>query len=126
MSTLDTTPQTTSFNYRSATFRPDPFHDVSRYLPQHQAIITTQDNWKISLSNEMTNQILAIHQHNIIGKYIFDFIDPTYRHTLLDKILKSRDQQRQNSNILIISGDIVIIKYLRVIDGLLIYCRFLL
>jgi hypothetical protein len=99
---------TLSSNYRSATFRPDPSHDVfSRYLPQHQAIITTQDNWKISLSNETTSQILAIQQNNIIGKYIFDFIDPTYRHILLDKILNSRDQQHASNSILIISGDIV-------------------
>lgn len=87
---------------------------ISRYLPQNQAVITTQDNWRISLSNQIAVNILSgskriQHQDHFIGKHILDFIDVTHRPLLLAKIVKRR-QDHNHSNLngtVLICGDIV-------------------
>ncbi|KAI9354000.1 kinase-like domain-containing protein [Pilaira anomala] len=87
---------------------------ISRYLPQNQAVITTQDNWRISLSNQIAVNILSgskrmQHQDYFIGKHILDFIDVTHRPLLLAKIVKRR-QDHHHSNLngtVLICGDII-------------------
>lgn len=88
-------------------------HNISRYLPQNQAVITTQDNWRISLSNHIAAMILSGSKRNntqdFIGKHILDFIDVSHRPLLLEKIVKRRDDY-QHVNIngsVLICGDVV-------------------
>lgn len=87
--------------------------NISRFLPQNQAIITTQDNWRISLSNHIATMILSgskrSSNQDFIGKHILDFIDVSHRPLLLDKIVKRRDDYQHvniNGNVLI-CGDVV-------------------
>lgn len=86
--------------------------NISRYLPQNQAVITTQDNWRISLANHIATTILSgsISNLDFIGKHILDFIDVTHRPLLLAKIVKRRQEHhntcKRNGNVLI-CGDIV-------------------
>ncbi|KAI8343773.1 kinase-like domain-containing protein [Choanephora cucurbitarum] len=93
-----------------------PLYPISRYLPQNQAVITTQDNWYISLSNDIASLMFSgvTKKENtalpsLIGKRILDFIDISHRPILLDKIVKRRDdlprQMSANGNILI-CGDV--------------------
>jgi hypothetical protein len=86
----------------------------TRYLPQKQAVIATQDNWRISVVNHIATMILSGSERNtneaFIGKHILDFIDADYRHLLLEKIVKRReelhDSYKPSGNILI-CGDMV-------------------
>ncbi|KAI7899810.1 kinase-like domain-containing protein [Cokeromyces recurvatus] len=90
---------------------------ISRYLPQNQAVITTQDNWRISLLNQIATMILSglqrdLTEQDFIGKHILDFIDVNYRPLLLDKIVKMRDDSPQSYHlhshgIVLICGDII-------------------
>lgn len=86
---------------------------ISRYLPQNQAVITTQDNWRISLANHIATMILSGSKRNntqdFIGKHILDFIDVSHRPLLLEKIVERRDDY-QHVNIngsVLICGDVV-------------------
>ncbi|KAI8646005.1 kinase-like domain-containing protein [Parasitella parasitica] len=88
--------------------------NISRYLPQNQAVITTLDNWKISLTNHIATMILSGSKRNdaqsFIGKHILDFIDVSHRPLLLDKIVKRRDDYNQNVNYsgnVLICGDVI-------------------
>ncbi|CAO3634625.1 unnamed protein product [Mucor fragilis] len=92
-------------------------HNISRYLPQNQAVITTQDNWRISLSNHIAAMILSGSKRNntqdFIGKHILDFIDVSHRPLLLEKIVKRRDDYQHvniNGSVLICGDVIPIIK----------------
>lgn len=86
---------------------------ISRYLPQNQAVITTQDNWRISLSNHIATLVLSGSNENnnrdFIGKHILDFIDVTHRPLLLDKIYKSRENNGRSDfkGRVLICGDVV-------------------
>lgn len=86
---------------------------ISRYLPQNQAVITTQDNWRISLSNHIATLVLSGSNENnnqdFIGKHILDFIDVTHRPLLLDKIFKSRENNGRSDlkGRVLICGDVV-------------------
>lgn len=86
---------------------------ISRYLPQNQAVITTQDNWRISLSNHIATLVLSGSNENnnqdFIGKHILDFIDVTHRPLLLDKIYKSRENHRRSDSKgrVLICGDVI-------------------
>ncbi|KAI8352938.1 kinase-like domain-containing protein [Blakeslea trispora] len=95
---------------------PLSLYPISRYLPQSQAVITTQDNWFISLSNDIANLMFSgvTKKENtalpsFIGKRILDCIDISHRPILLEKIVKRRDelprQMNTNGNILI-CGDV--------------------
>lgn len=97
----------------STTTNPSIDSNISRYLPQNQAVITTQDNWRISLSNHIATMILSGSKRNnnqdFIGKHILDFIDVTHRPLLLEKIVKRREDHH-HSNIngsVLICGDVV-------------------
>lgn len=89
---------------------------ISRYLPQNQAVVTTQDNWRISLLNHIATSVLSgsstaqdNNNNSIIGKHILDFIDVSHRPLLLDKIVKTRENN-QHSNLngsVLICGDVV-------------------
>ncbi|KAI8994511.1 kinase-like domain-containing protein [Pilobolus umbonatus] len=87
----------------------------TRYLPQNQAIITTHDNWRISLLNETAVSILSgsrINQANdYMGTHILEYIDTSFRSILLEKIVKRREDDGatrfpSKGNILI-GGDMV-------------------
>ncbi|KAI8884114.1 Pkinase-domain-containing protein [Backusella circina FSU 941] len=86
----------------------------TRYLPQKQAVIATQDNWRISVANQIAAMILSGSERNtseaFIGKHILDFVDADYRHFLLEKIVKRREElfgsNKPSGNILI-CGDMV-------------------
>ena len=88
--------------------------NISRFLPQNQAVVTTQDNWRISLSNHIATAILSGSKRNssqnFIGKHILDFIDVTHRPLLLDKIVTTRENGNSHSNSngrVLICGDVV-------------------
>ncbi|CEP19451.1 hypothetical protein [Parasitella parasitica] len=91
---------------------------ISRYLPQNQAVITTLDNWRVSLLNHIATMILSGSQskntQDFVGKHVLDFIDVSHRSSLLDKIVKQRDGYNQhvgyNGNVLICGDVIPIIK----------------
>ncbi|RCH85487.1 hypothetical protein CU098_002288, partial [Rhizopus stolonifer] len=96
-----------------------PIYTISRYLPQNQAIITTQDNWRISLSNHIANLMFSgvtkkEDTHSFIGKLILDYIDINHRPILLNKIVKRREdlprQTSTNGNVLICGDAIPILK----------------
>ena len=106
-----TTTKTSTTTCISSTSSTD--QNISRYLPQNQAVITTQDNWRISLSNHIATMILSgskkINNQDFIGKHILDFIDVSHRPLLLDKIVKRRDDYQHvnvNGNVLV-CGDVV-------------------
>ncbi|KAI9481396.1 MAG: kinase-like domain-containing protein [Benjaminiella poitrasii] len=87
--------------------------NILRYLPQNQAVITTQDNWRISLLNQIATMILSGSQKNqneqdFIGKHILDFIDVSYRPLLLDKIVKIRDDSPCSYNNTNTNGTVLI------------------
>lgn len=102
----------------STTSTPTIESNISRYLPQNQAVITTQDNWRISLSNHIATMVLSGSKRNnnqdFIGKHILDFIDVTHRPLLLEKIVKRReDHHHSNLNgSVLICGDVVSISLL--------------
>jgi hypothetical protein len=80
---------------------------ATRYLPQNQAVITTQDNWRISLSNHIATGIFGL---DLTGKHILDFIDVSHRPLLLDRVVKTRESQpsvTSNGGSVLICGDIV-------------------
>ncbi|KAG2235670.1 hypothetical protein INT48_008546 [Thamnidium elegans] len=85
--------------------------NISRYLPQNQAVITTQDNWRISLANHIATRILSgsISSLDFIGKHILDFIDVTHRPLLLAKIVKRRQDHNYSklNGTVLICGDII-------------------
>lgn len=110
-----TTTKTSTTTCISSTSSTD--QNISRYLPQNQAVITTQDNWRISLSNHIATMILSgskkINNQDFIGKHILDFIDVSHRPLLLDKIVKRRDDYQHvnvNGNVLVCGDVIPIIK----------------
>ncbi|KAI7878361.1 kinase-like domain-containing protein, partial [Mucor mucedo] len=97
----------------TTTTKPAIDSNISRYLPQNQAVITTQDNWRISLSNHIATMVLSGSKRNnnqdFIGKHILDFIDVTHRPLLLEKIVKRReDHHHSNLNgSVLICGDVL-------------------
>ncbi|KAI8981586.1 hypothetical protein BDF20DRAFT_861904 [Mycotypha africana] len=81
--------------------------NISRYLPQNQAVITTQDNWRISIANNNADRLLSgtdatstsvstKANNRFIGRHILDFIAPSHKTLLLEKIVKRREEEDEN------------------------------
>lgn len=100
----------TSSNTNTKTKSTATTSTASRYLPQNQAVITTQDNWRISLVNHIATTVFSSESQDVlVGKHILDFIDVSHRPLLLDRIVKRRENQRSCSSLgsVLICGDIV-------------------
>lgn len=77
----------------------------SRYLPQTQAVLTTEDNWKITLVNPTAH---SLFKRDLLDLHVLEVIDVSYRSLLLDKIVKAREEG--NSPILICGSPVAILK----------------
>jgi hypothetical protein len=84
------------------------YHEHTRLLPQqqqqHQAILTTYDDWRIILTNDIAQEVLmGYHDHflqsdnnELVGKSVInDLIDPTYQ-TRLKEIVHERRLELMN------------------------------
>ncbi|KAG0173038.1 hypothetical protein DFQ30_009055 [Apophysomyces sp. BC1015] len=70
-------------------------HNPTRFLPQNQAIITTYDDWRIILTNDIAAFVLVGDggcNHGLVGKSVLDFIAPTFHSRLKDMIAKRRTE----------------------------------
>ncbi|KAG2217861.1 hypothetical protein INT45_012776, partial [Circinella minor] len=80
----------------STTIFPHPaLHNTSRFLPQNQAILTTYDDWRVILSNDIAAQVLVGiggSCRGLVGKSVVDFIEPSYRDRFLDMVTKRREE----------------------------------
>ena len=80
----------------STTIFPHPaLHNTSRFLPQNQAILTTYDDWRVILSNDIAALVLVGiggSSRGLVGKSVVDFIEPSYRDRFLDMVTKRREE----------------------------------
>ncbi|KAI8137773.1 hypothetical protein BJV82DRAFT_583429 [Fennellomyces sp. T-0311] len=80
----------------TATIFPHPaLHNTSRFLPQNQAILTTYDDWRVILSNDIAALVLVGvggSCRGLVGKSVVDFIEPSYRSRFLDMVIKRREE----------------------------------
>ncbi|KAI9250135.1 hypothetical protein BDA99DRAFT_564106 [Phascolomyces articulosus] len=70
-------------------------HNTSRFLPQNQAILTTYDDWRVILSNDIAALVLVGMGgscRGLVGKSVVDFIEPSYRDRFLDMVTKRREE----------------------------------
>ncbi|KAI8343080.1 hypothetical protein BC941DRAFT_508532 [Chlamydoabsidia padenii] len=86
-----------------ALFPHPALHNPTRFLPQNQAILTTYDDWKVILSNNIASFVLVggggngIHGHrgfcsSLVGKYVLDYVDESFRPRLQAMIKKRRQE----------------------------------
>ncbi|KAG1472454.1 hypothetical protein G6F56_001532 [Rhizopus delemar] len=75
----------------------------SRYLPQTQAVITTQDDWKITTANQAAHQLFKRDFNNY---HVLDLIDSSQHCMLIDQIVKTREEDKSSA---LISGYPVLI-----------------
>ncbi|KAI9009913.1 hypothetical protein CLU79DRAFT_774464 [Phycomyces nitens] len=69
-------------------------HHPTRFLPQNQAIITTHEDWRISVSNNEAASILVGTQggaKDLVGKLILNFIDPASRTQFVSDVVRRRE-----------------------------------
>ncbi|KAI9319609.1 hypothetical protein BX666DRAFT_1914391 [Dichotomocladium elegans] len=82
--------------YSSAPLIQQPaLHNSSRFLPQNQAILTTYDDWRVILSNDIAASVLVGAGgscRSLVGKSVVEFVDPLYRTRLLEMISKRRKE----------------------------------
>ncbi|KAI9492015.1 hypothetical protein BDB00DRAFT_873852 [Zychaea mexicana] len=80
----------------SANIFPHPaLHNTSRFLPQNQAILTTYDDWRVILSNDIAALVLVGiggSCRGLVGKSVVDFIEPSYRNRFLDMVTRRREE----------------------------------
>ncbi|ORY96432.1 kinase-like domain-containing protein [Syncephalastrum racemosum] len=70
-------------------------HNPSRFLPQNQAILTTYDDWRVILSNDVAGLVLVGTGgscRGLVGNCVVDYIEPTYRSRFLDMVMRRREE----------------------------------
>ncbi|KAI8093406.1 kinase-like domain-containing protein [Halteromyces radiatus] len=84
-----------------ALFPHPALHNPTRFLPQNQAILTTYDDWKIILSNNIASFVLVggssgtngyVRPSSLVGKSVLDYIDVSFRSRLQAMIKKRRQE----------------------------------
>ncbi|SAM07116.1 hypothetical protein [Absidia glauca] len=87
-----------------ALFPHPALHNPTRFLPQNQAILTTYDDWKVILSNNIASFVLVgggggggINGHrrfcsSLVGKSVLDYVDESFRGRLQAMIKKRRQE----------------------------------
>ncbi|KAI8070696.1 hypothetical protein BC940DRAFT_295349 [Gongronella butleri] len=79
-----------------ALFPHPALHNVSRFMPHSQAILTTYDDWNIILSNNIAPIVFGA-DHNqpptsMVGRSVLHYIDESFR-TRLHEIIHTRRQE---------------------------------
>lgn len=89
-------------------------HNPSRFLPQNQAILTTYDDWRVILSNDVAGLVLVGTGgscRGLVGTCVIDFIEPTYRSRFLDMVMRRRDElgrsDENTGGMVLICGNVV-------------------
>ncbi|GAA5798995.1 hypothetical protein HPULCUR_004404 [Helicostylum pulchrum] len=106
-------------------------HLHNRLKQQHQAILTTYDDWRIILTNSLAQDVLVSHLHPqinqqqqmlLVGKSVMDLIEPAYRNRLRSIIVKRRNEfihaQHVGGMVLVCGNVIPIVK----LDGTMSSC----
>lgn len=112
-----------------ALFPHPALHNPTRFLPQNQAILTTYDDWKVILSNNIASFVLVggggINGHqrfcsSLVGKSVLDYVDDSFRARLQAMIKKRRQElvhlEDSAGGMVLVCGNVVSSK--RMGDGL--------
>ncbi|CAO3586270.1 unnamed protein product [Absidia cylindrospora] len=84
-----------------ALFPHPALHNPTRFLPQNQAILTTYDDWKIILSNNIASLVLVgggngtssySRPSSLVGRSVLDYVDDSFRSRLQAMIKKRRQE----------------------------------
>ncbi|KAF7722763.1 hypothetical protein EC973_002717 [Apophysomyces ossiformis] len=77
-------------------FSQSTLHNPTRFLPQNQAILTTYEDWRIILTNDIAAFVLVGNgggcNHGLVGKSVLDFIAPSFHERLKEMIAKRRSE----------------------------------
>ncbi|CDH50850.1 serine threonine protein [Lichtheimia corymbifera JMRC:FSU:9682] len=79
----------------AAIFPHPVLHNTSRFLPQNQAILTTYDDWRVILSNDIAALVLVGASgscRSLVGRSVIEFIEPSYRSRFLDMVSKRKQE----------------------------------
>lgn len=89
-------------------------HHPSRFLPQNQAILTTYNDWRVILSNDIAAMVLVGAGgscRGLVGKSVVDFIEPSYRSRFLDMVTRRREElshlEDSSGGMVLVCGNVV-------------------
>ena len=98
----------------TAAFPQPALHNSSRFLPQNQAILTTYDDWRVILSNDVAALVLVGvggSCRGLVGKSVVDFIEPSYQSRFLDMVIKRREElshlEDSTGGMVLVCGNVV-------------------
>ncbi|KAI8343461.1 hypothetical protein BC941DRAFT_498503 [Chlamydoabsidia padenii] len=92
-------------------------HNPTRFLPQNQAILTTYDDWRIILSNNIASLILVGnntdgygHSSSLVGKSVSDYVDLSFRprlHAMIEKRRQELAHLKDSTGMVLVCGNVV-------------------
>ncbi|KAG0236224.1 hypothetical protein BGW42_003869 [Actinomortierella wolfii] len=71
-------------------------HSPTRFVPQNQAMITTDENWKIVMANDIASFIFGFHGFELVSMNMLDLIASPYKEKL-ESILRSQGLDEHGS-----------------------------
>lgn len=98
----------------AAIFPHPVLHNTSRFLPQNQAILTTYDDWRVILSNDIAALVLVGASgscRSLVGRSVVEFIEPSYRSRFLDMVSKRKQElshlEDSSGGMVLVCGNVV-------------------
>lgn len=98
----------------AAIFPHPVLHNTSRFLPQNQAILTTYDDWRVILSNDIAALVLVGASgscRSLVGRSVIEFIEPSYRSRFLDMVNKRKQElshlEDSSGGMVLVCGNVV-------------------
>ena len=98
----------------AAIFPHPVLHNTSRFLPQNQAILTTYDDWRVILSNDIAALVLVGASgscRSLVGRSVIEFIEPSYRTRFLDMVSKRKQElshlEDSSGGMVLVCGNVV-------------------
>jgi PAS domain-containing protein len=87
------TPAITMFHSETS-----PSRWPSRSSPWHQAMLTTDSDYRIQITNELLCQLLGKAKEEILGRVVFSLMDPSYalkQKHLMDSLIKETQNEEE-------------------------------
>ncbi|KAG0267459.1 hypothetical protein DFQ27_008750 [Actinomortierella ambigua] len=72
-------------------------HSPTRFVPQSQAMITTDENWKIVMANDIASLVFGFHGFELVSMNMLDLIASPYKEKL-DSMLRSHGPADQHGS----------------------------